>query len=376
MTPPVKVLICMHQIITGGIEHCLLTLLSTLAPNKTIEFTVLSRRAVHNHYFLDFFKNHNIRLIELEKRSGKDRVWMALTRFKKGEALFLPSPQKQMVDLFEQATIILDYFNGSFHGELLSVTTPRICFMHTSFPYFKRHILDHCSRFFDSYSHFICLTKTFYNELIQLNPSIQPKCRHLYNPINVARIRELAQLAPHPPTHKYFVFLGRFHSDKDHDCVIEAMSIFVKQHPDGCLYFLGAGEKEAEYRQKIKERHLEAHIILAGVLNNPYGFLKQAVANILSSPSEGLSTVLIEAAVLGVLNIASDSPSCVSEILLEGKAGLLYPIGDHKELARLMGLVWKNEINTSSYIQAGLDAINRFDHHQISNDILQLIQKG
>ncbi len=172
------------------------------------------------------------------------------------------------------------------------------------------------------------------------------------------------------------MFLGRFHSDKDHDCVIEAMSIFVKQHPDGCLYFLGAGEKEAEYRQKIKERHLEAHIILAGVLNNPYGFLKQAVANILSSPSEGLSTVLIEAAVLGVLNISSDSPSCVSEILLEGKAGLLYPIGDHQELARLMGLVWKNEINTSSYIQAGLDAINRFDHHQISTDILQLIQKG
>lgn len=364
----------MQQVITGGIESCLMTLLNHLSQHKNLALTVMSRRAVHNQYYIDFFNTHDIRLIVLENRTFKARIAMAMQRIKDKKMIGFPSLKKHVADLFAQSDIVLDYFNGGFHRELLSSSTPSICFMHTSFPYFKHQILDHCPTFFDSYTQFICLTQTFYNNLVQYQPAIQFKCRHIYNPINVARIRKLSNQPLRIPPHRYFVFLGRFHSDKDHDCVIEAMALFVKQHSDGRLYFLGTGEKETEYRQKIRGYQLEQHITFVGSLNNPYPFLKHAVANILSSPSEGLSTVLIEAAALGVLNISSNTPSCAAEILLEGKAGLLYPVGDHQALARLMGMAWKNEINASSYIQTGLDAIKRFDHHHVATTILSLIQ--
>ena len=58
-----------------------------------------------------------------------------------------------------------------------------------------------------------------------------------------------------------------------------------------------------------------------------------------SSKFEGLPTVLIEALMLGKQIIASDCPTGPREILADGKAGILVPVGDVQALADAMHAV-------------------------------------
>ena len=67
---------------------------------------------------------------------------------------------------------------------------------------------------------------------------------------------------------------------------------------------------------------------------NPYPYIKQADLFILTSKYEGLLNVLLEAITLKKFIISSNCPTGPREILLNGKGGSLFPIGDAKNLAR------------------------------------------
>jgi len=57
---------------------------------------------------------------------------------------------------------------------------------------------------------------------------------------------------------------------------------------------------------------------------------------VLSSKYEGLPTVLIEGLILGQVLVGTDCPTGPREILDDGKAGLLTPVGDAPALAAAM----------------------------------------
>lgn len=84
---------------------------------------------------------------------------------------------------------------------------------------------------------------------------------------------------------------------------------------------------------------------------------------------------MIEAAALHTLNIASDCPSGPAEILLNGKAGLLFPIGDNEKLSQLMNAIWENKIDTQSLIKAGYDNLHRFCSDTIIQQVDSLLQE-
>lgn len=75
-------------------------------------------------------------------------------------------------------------------------------------------------------------------------------------------------------------------------------------------------------------------IVFTGALNNPYGIMRGAIANILSSESEGLPTLLLESVALGVPCISSKCKNGPREILLNGRGGLLFETGDANALAK------------------------------------------
>ncbi len=100
-----------------------------------------------------------------------------------------------------------------------------------------------------------------------------------------------------------------------------------------------------------------------------------ALGNILSSYSEGLPTVLIEGAAVGTVNIASDCKNGPREILMDGRAGLLYAPGDAAALARHMNDIWRGRVDMDAMTRRAADALHRFDADVIAGQITDLINR-
>ena len=153
--------------------------------------------------------------------------------------------------------------------------------------------------------------------------------------------------------------------DKDHETVIKAFVNFVRRNPDGCIFMIGDGSKRQELMEIVRLYKLEKNVRFTGAMENPYGYLRGAVANILSSYCEGLPTVIVEAFSLGVLNIASDCPDGPRELLMDGGAGVLFPSGDAGVLAQILDDTWNNRINASEMIRSGSESLGRFSAAKI-----------
>jgi glycosyltransferase involved in cell wall biosynthesis len=367
----------MYQIITGGIEKCLIRILDEMCLLPEYEFRVVTKRKVTNKAFLDFFAKRNIKLITLPdihdiigekpKNFVRKKIW------KIKRLPFLWKQKAYIKKYLQNSDILVDYFNCSFCAELMNINKPKIGWFHSGFGVYNH---NNTEKYFKCYDKFVVLTEAFRRDLVKLSPQYSHKIIQMYNPLNLENIADAAQIGLSPDSHeKYFVFVARMHPDKDHLTCIKAFSEFSKYHPEAKMYFIGDGEKRSEYEKTVRSFHLEDKIIFTGILGNPFGYIKNALANILSSPSEGLSNVLIEAAALKTLNIASDCPSGPSEILLNGKAGLLFPVGDSEKLSVLMSDVWGNKIDVQTLINTGYNSLHRFSSDTIIQHINHLFQE-
>ena len=121
---------------------------------------------------------------------------------------------------------------------------------------------------------------------------------------------------------------------------------------------------------------MDDRIIFTGAVDNPYGLIKNAVANVLSSYGEGLPTVLLEAAALGVPNISSDCPNGPAEILQNGQAGLLFPPGDANSLALHMSSLWTNAPLRQELARKASLSLDRFAAETLTPQLERILQSS
>ncbi len=188
------------------------------------------------------------------------------------------------------------------------------------------------------YSGMVMISKHFESQFHRHYPGIKMRTAQIYNLFDAAKVRELANTGlTHAADKPYFVVPSRLGFDKDHESVIKAFALFNQKHPNAAsLVFIGTGSEEPALKVLSRIMMLDQLIVIKGGMDNPYAIVKGAIASILSSPEEGLPTVLLEAMALGVLPISSDVPDGPREALLNGAAGILYPYKDVVELSKAL----------------------------------------
>jgi glycosyltransferase involved in cell wall biosynthesis len=72
---------------------------------------------------------------------------------------------------------------------------------------------------------------------------------------------------------------------------------------------------------------------------------------------------------MGTVNIAANIESSVSEILGNGRFGILYKWGDIAELAEKIADVWNKKINIENMTAAAQNSMNRFHPDNVIADI-------
>lgn len=156
----------------------------------------------------------------------------------------------------------------------------------------------------------VCVSKGVENDLNSTLKDIN-KTITIYNPFDQAYIQQKATEFQ-PKYQDYILHVGAFCYAKAHDILLKSYANSSQKYP---LLLLGKGELENEIRHLIKMLNLENKVHLLGFNKNPYPFIKNAKALILSSRYEGFVRVIPEALALGTSVISTDCPSGPNEIL-------------------------------------------------------------
>lgn len=189
----------------------------------------------------------------------------------------------------------------------------------------------------------------------------------LYNPFNIPEILQRAS-APNPfAGQDYVLHVGRFHQVKRQDRLLEA---FALANLPGKLILMGQGEEKmtTAIKEKIAELNLESSVILAGFHQNPLPAIKGARIVALSSDSEGLPGVLIEALICHTSVVSTRCPGGVAEIM----SGDLIPYlaeMNAPSLAEKMRLAWEKPPHITA------ELYEKFDYDRIIDKYLSLIEE-
>ncbi|WP_108447788.1 glycosyltransferase [Halomonas sp. BN3-1] len=146
----------------------------------------------------------------------------------------------------------------------------------------------------------------------------------LYNAVPIEDIRCKATEPAEPAiTCPYLVHVARLVPVKNQQRLLKAYHLAVNQGLDHDLVIIGDGSERRHLEEMTLELGLAARVHFLGQRDNPYPWMKDATALVLSSNFEGLGIVLVEALALGTQCVACKVPGGISEVLAGPQGRLL-----------------------------------------------------
>lgn len=162
----------------------------------------------------------------------------------------------------------------------------------------------------------------------------------IYNPIVGARLNTTA-LAPAEPagwctaSQCRILAVGSLKEIKDYPTLLRAFRK-LRERVDAKLLILGDGQCRASLEAQCIELAIADSVFMPGSVLDPTPYFAHADLHVLSSTSEGLGNVIVEAMAVGTPVVSTDCEYGPREILAEGKFGPLVPVGDADALCAAM----------------------------------------
>ena len=194
----------------------------------------------------------------------------------------------------------------------------------------------------------------------------------LYNPVNLYRIRQLAQERPAVTLDEpYIVAAGRLSPEKNFTSLLDAYAQ-SQARESFKLLILGEGSERATLEQHIKDKGLEQRVILPGFMRNPYPYIHKSRCLVLSSLHEGFPVILIEALGLGRPVISTDCETGPREIIVQGENGLLVPINDVAALSDALDRVCLDDALHAHFQDNAIPSVEYLDIEKVAEQWLAL----
>lgn len=207
------------------------------------------------------------------------------------------------------------------------------------------------------------------------------KCKVIYNPLNKEEIikkskeRFFNKFLYKNKNFFKIISVGRFVDQKDHLTLLKAFQIIYKKI-NAKLILMGQGINKEKYLEFIKNNNLQNNVLILKFNNNPYKVISNANIFVLSSQYEGLPNVLLEAMALKKFIISTNCPTGPREILMNGKLGLLYKVGNYRNLSKLILKYYYNQKKFNYKIQEAYKSLNRFDFNKNCQKYLKLLNNS
>mgnify|MGYP001438978477 FL=1 len=142
---------------------------------------------------------------------------------------------------------------------------------------------------------------------------------------------------------KYYtvITVGRLVKEKGANTMIKAFNEIKLKNI--IFNILGDGKEKKNLEKLIYKLGLEKKVFLLGKIKNPEKFYLNSDLFIHASHFEGFPNAIVEAINYNLPVICSNCKGGTKEIILNGKGGDLFPIGDHKILANKISSFFENQ---------------------------------
>ncbi len=376
----IKIALFIPNMVIGGVETVFANTIDSLLENSNYEIYVFSHGPIAESYYINWLKNRpQIKVFTVYKLSS------LFEKYKGKFGFPLENIRKIIFSLYKKfcnhkiaqnkylslCDVIIDYVSGCSFKQLKYCKQPKITWLHCSINYARENDIP---KRLNGYKRIVCISDSMKQDFSNECPQYTNKLIRIYNPIDYESIKKISIKAPKYPGN-YFLCVGRMDADKDIATIIRAFNDFwINEHkPDIKMVFIGDGNIAKDMKKMADKTAAQKQFVFLGKIPQPYGYMRGAIAHILSSYNEGLPTVLIEAMATKTLNISSNCPNGPHEILQNGKAGLLFEPGNIHELSRIMSDVWNKKIDIQTLINNATKSLERFDPKSVSKQIVNLI---
>jgi len=366
MSKKKKLVIFVPSIEDGGVEKNLFLIANYLS-NKNIDVNLITAN-------LDKKKNFSKQVNFISPQSSffnkKNKLFKTLFCFYLLLKFYLKN--KDILLLSFQANIYAIFFASLFCINIItrSNTAPD----GWSSNIIKRFIF----KIFFKYPKKIIVNSLDFKKQLDKEFGVNSLC--IYNPLNDEIIKKKVQskikFSFFKKKFNNIINIGRMTDQKDQILLLKALNK-LKNQIKFKLIILGKGKNKQHLENFIFKNNLKENIKIIGYKKNPYPYLKKADIFILSSKFEGLPNVLLEAQYLRKIIISSNCPTGPREILLGGKAGFLFQVGNVNELKNKILFVTNktNKKNIKDKIKKGYDSIYRFGFNKNMNLYLNEVKK-
>lgn len=232
-------------------------------------------------------------------------------------------------------------------------------------------------KIYKKYHQIITVSQTAQKAFQDEFKNVTTPIKTLYNPINSLEIIEKSKENIFFPLKNKniirLVSIGRFTTAKAYDRLLRIINKLIFENYPIELWLLGDGEQRNQIEAYIKDNHLENIVTLWGFQNNPYVYLTQCDLFVCSSISEGYSTAVTEALILGIPVITTDC-SGMDELLKGGECGI---ITKNSEEALYKGLkqLLDNPIQLQYYKEKAIERGKDFSLEKLMEPIEKLFSE-
>jgi len=207
----------------------------------------------------------------------------------------------------------------------------------------------------------------------------QVKVTCIYNPFNKFFIRNKLKSKKKIKFFKKgylnILTVGRLTDQKDHLTLLKSIKLLNPKFNIRVI-IIGKGVTKNLLQTFIHKNKLEDRVKLLGYTNNPFPYIQKSNIVILTSKFEGLPNILLEAQYLKKYIISTDCPTGPKEILLNGRAGELIKIGDHKKLSLLINQYHNSKKSITNKINIGFKNFHRFDYELNCKKYLDFVKRN
>ena len=198
---------------------------------------------------------------------------------------------------------------------------------------------------------------------LKLKFNLNSEC--IYNPLNkkeiIKKSKKKVNISFFKKNDFKIISVARFTNQKDHFCLIRSINLLKEKYKNIKVLLIGYGEERNKIENLINKLKLNKFFKIINFRKNPYPYIKKSDLFILSSNFEGLPNVLLEAIALNKFVISSDCPTGPSEILDDGKGGLLFKVGEHEELSKKIIYAISNKKKCNKKLSFAKKRLSRFD---------------
>ena len=203
-----------------------------------------------------------------------------------------------------------------------------------------------------------------FQKILKKDLNVNSEC--IYNPLNkkeiIKKSNRNSKKIFNSKSKLKILNIGRFTDQKDQLTLLKSLN-YIKDKIEFEACLVGRGVLKQKLEKYILDNKLNHFVKILNFTDNPYPLIKQSNLFILSSKYEGLPNVLLEALVLKKFIISSSCETGPKEILLNGNGGLLFKVGNYKELAEKIVFYTYNRQKCKKLLNNSYKSLNRFDYN-------------